>query len=227
MVTSSPDDVQQDTVRNTASIEELSCPQIAILFRRDSFRQMKRFILSESSLVSPKCIPRRWSLCVKISRHKRRIRSFPVNHFEILPPHPAFTSHFSPVYIRPRASPDFIVHTTMLDRAIPATGGHIKNTDIRTRYLQKGAKSNKWKALGLLPPGLEPETFASLNIQIEVLVRRSNQLSYGSRPIVENELRFWQPWPQKKSTWCCRITCLAINFHVFTNTILVLNWLQP
>ena len=81
----------------------------------------------------------------------------------------------------------------MLDRAIPATGGYIKNTDIRTRYLQKGTKSHNWKALGLLPPGLEPETFASLNIQIEVLVRRSNQLSYGSRPIVENELRFWQP----------------------------------
>jgi hypothetical protein len=48
----------------------------------------------------------------------------------------------------------------------------------------------------MLPPGLEPETFASLNIQIEVLVRRSNQLSYGSRPIVERDTRFTAHEPE-------------------------------
>jgi hypothetical protein len=36
----------------------------------------------------------------------------------------------------------------------------------------------------LLPPGLEPETFASPITRYEVLVRRSNQLSYGSQSAV-------------------------------------------
>ena len=36
----------------------------------------------------------------------------------------------------------------------------------------------------MLPPGLEPETFALPNTRNEVLVRRSNQLSYGSRSTV-------------------------------------------
>src|SRR5690349_11391069 len=47
--------------------------------------------------------------------------------------------------------------------------------------IAKTDKKNIRKALGLLPPGLEPETFALPNTRIEVLVRRSNQLSYGSR----------------------------------------------
>ena len=52
----------------------------------------------------------------------------------------------------------------------------------------KKIADRRWETL--LPPGLEPETFASLNIQIEVLVRRSNQLSYGSRSaIVETRWR--------------------------------------
>ena len=58
-----------------------------------------------------------------------------------------------------------------------------KETCLLCGYTCKKSKNTNRKALGLLPPGLEPETFASLNIQIEVLVRRSNQLSYGSRPI--------------------------------------------
>ncbi|KAI1062716.1 hypothetical protein LB506_005914 [Fusarium annulatum] len=53
--------------------------------------------------------------------------------------------------------------------------------------MQENAKSNNWKALGLLPPGLEPETFALPDTRNEVLVRRSNQLSYGSRPIVDDQ----------------------------------------
>ncbi|KAK2129388.1 hypothetical protein NOF04DRAFT_1321849, partial [Fusarium oxysporum II5] len=44
------------------------------------------------------------------------------------------------------------------------------------------SKKESGGLLGLLPPGLEPETFALPNTRIEVLVRRSNQLSYGSRP---------------------------------------------
>ena len=151
--------------------------------------------MSPVYLVSPKCIPRRWSLCVKISRYKRIIRSFPVNQSFWDPSSLVATNSSPRIYIplQPclHKAPSFSkLHITMLDRVIPATGGHINNTDIRTRYSQKGTKINNWKALGLLPPGLEPETFASLNIQIEVLVRRSNQLSYGSRPIVENEPRF-------------------------------------
>jgi hypothetical protein len=54
--------------------------------------------------------------------------------------------------------------------------------------MRENAKSYNWKALGLLPPGLEPETFALPDTRNEVLVRRSNQLSYGSRPIVESDV---------------------------------------
>ncbi|KAF5624529.1 ferric-chelate reductase [Fusarium sp. NRRL 52700] len=46
----------------------------------------------------------------------------------------------------------------------------------------RNGKKNIRKAMGLLPPGLEPETFALPDTRNEVLVRRSNQLSYGSRP---------------------------------------------
>jgi hypothetical protein len=53
----------------------------------------------------------------------------------------------------------------------------------------RNSKKNIRKAMGLLPPGLEPETFALPDTLIEVLVRRSNQLSYGSRPnVLETEI---------------------------------------
>jgi hypothetical protein len=45
---------------------------------------------------------------------------------------------------------------------------------------QKGKNKQSAGAGDLLPPGLEPETFASPITRYEVLVRRSNQLSYGS-----------------------------------------------
>jgi hypothetical protein len=54
---------------------------------------------------------------------------------------------------------------------------------LSTRQTHPNGKKMNWRALGLLPPGLEPETFALQSTRYEVLVRRSNQLSYGSRPI--------------------------------------------
>jgi hypothetical protein len=41
----------------------------------------------------------------------------------------------------------------------------------------------------MLPPGLEPETFALPDTRIEVLVRRSNQLSYGSQSAIADVIR--------------------------------------
>jgi hypothetical protein len=79
------------------------------------------------------------------------------------------------------------IHTTSTPQRNLTISQHSQRKDI-TLSLET-AKNESGGLLGLLPPGLEPETFALPNTRIEVLVRRSNQLSYGSRPdvIVEEQ----------------------------------------